>query len=282
MEYFGDGIAEEIMSSLAKSGVIQVIGRRSAFLFKGKTDDIRTIAEKLRVEVILEGSVRKSGDRLRVAAQLVRARDGINLWSETYDRNLDDILDIQHSIASEVTAALSPVLGTAGGAESSAASYTENAAAYQAYLRGIQLFRRENDEALDLARDEFHRAVQLDPRFALAHAWLARTYAMLARRAHGDMAENRALANASLDRALALAKEHARIGRDTEVELVVYPPKRSLYEALADPFGASDQSGLLSAFLGLGDRRAIQTLTAPLRVFRRGEPLAIMPNVFVR
>jgi len=85
-----------------------------------------------------------------------------------------------------------------------------------------------------------------------------------------------------LDRALALAKEHARIGRDTEVELVVYPPKRSLYDALADPFGASDQSGLLSAFLGLGDRRAIQTLTAPLRVFRRGEPLAIMPNVFVR
>ena len=85
-----------------------------------------------------------------------------------------------------------------------------------------------------------------------------------------------------LDRALALAKEHARIGRDAEVELVVYPPKRSLYESLADPFGASDQSGLLSAFLGLGDRRAIQTLTAPLRVFRRGEPLAIMPNVFVR
>jgi protease IV len=85
-----------------------------------------------------------------------------------------------------------------------------------------------------------------------------------------------------LDRALALAKEHAKIGRDTEVELVVYPPKRSLYESLANPFGASESSGLLSAFFGLGDRRALQTLTAPLRVFRRGEPLAIMPNVFVR
>jgi protease-4 len=85
-----------------------------------------------------------------------------------------------------------------------------------------------------------------------------------------------------LERALALAKEHAKIGRDTEVELVVYPPKRSLYETLADPFGASDSSGLLSSFLGLSDRRALQTLTAPLRVFRRGEPLAIMPNVFVR
>jgi protease IV len=85
-----------------------------------------------------------------------------------------------------------------------------------------------------------------------------------------------------LERALALAKEHAKIGKDTEVELVIFPPKRSLYESLADPLGASDSSGLLSAFLSLGDRRALQTLTAPLRVFRRGEPLAIMPNVFVR
>jgi protease-4 len=84
-----------------------------------------------------------------------------------------------------------------------------------------------------------------------------------------------------LDRALAVAKEHARIGRDSDIELVVYPPKRSIYESLANPFGTSERSALLSAFLGLGDRRALQTLTAPLRVFRRGEPLAIMPNVFV-
>jgi protease-4 len=84
-----------------------------------------------------------------------------------------------------------------------------------------------------------------------------------------------------LDRALVVAKEHARIGRDTEVELVVYPPKRSLYESLANPFGTTERGALLSAFLGLGDRRALQSLTAPLRVFRRGEPLAIMPNVFV-
>ncbi len=84
-----------------------------------------------------------------------------------------------------------------------------------------------------------------------------------------------------LDRALALAKEQARIGRDAEVELVVYPPKRSIYESLANPFGTSERGALLSAFLGLSDRRALQTLTAPLRAFRRGEPLAIMPNVFV-
>jgi protease IV len=85
-----------------------------------------------------------------------------------------------------------------------------------------------------------------------------------------------------LERALLLAKEHAKIGRDAEVEVVIYPPKRSLYESLANPFGSSERGALLSAFLGLGDRRALQTLTAPLRVFRRGEPLAIMPNVFVR
>jgi len=85
-----------------------------------------------------------------------------------------------------------------------------------------------------------------------------------------------------LDRALVLAKEHANINRDAEVELVVYPPRRTLYESLANPFGASDRSALLSAFLGLNERRALTSLTAPLRVFRRGEPLAIMPNVFVR
>ena len=85
-----------------------------------------------------------------------------------------------------------------------------------------------------------------------------------------------------LDRAVALAKDHAKIARDTEVELVVYPPKKSLYESLANPFGASERSAMLSAFLGIGDHRALQALTAPLRVFRRGEPLAIMPNVFVR
>ena len=85
-----------------------------------------------------------------------------------------------------------------------------------------------------------------------------------------------------LDRALALAKQRANIPQDAEVELVVYPPKRSLYEMLADPFGRSDQSGAIAAFLGLSDRRIVNTLTAPLRVFRRGEPLALMPNVFVR
>ena len=85
-----------------------------------------------------------------------------------------------------------------------------------------------------------------------------------------------------LDRALVLAKEQAKIGRDAEIELVVYPPRRSLYDSIANPFGTSDRSALLSAFLGLNERRALSTLTAPLRVFRRGEPLAIMPNVFVR
>jgi protease-4 len=85
-----------------------------------------------------------------------------------------------------------------------------------------------------------------------------------------------------LERALVLAKEHAKINRDAEVELVVYPPRRTLYESLANPFGAADRSAMLSAFLGLNERRALTSLTAPLRVFRRGEPLAIMPNVFVR
>jgi protease-4 len=100
----------------------------------------------------------------------------------------------------------------------------------------------------------------------------------------GQQAKNLGLVDelGGLDTALALAKEQAGIGRDAEVEIVVYPPKKSLYESIADPFGSMGTGETVAAFLGLGDRRALQVLAAPLRVFRRGEPLAIMPNVFVR
>ena len=110
MEYFADGIAEELMSSLSKVRGLDVIGRRSSFAFKGKADDAQSIGEKLRVATILEGSVRKEGDRIRITAQLTRTRDGVSLWAETYDRKFDDVLDIQGSIAREVVAALAPLM----------------------------------------------------------------------------------------------------------------------------------------------------------------------------
>ena len=207
MEYFADGIAEELMSSLAKVGNLRVIGRRSTFAFKGRNDDAQAIGEKLRVETILEGSVRKESGRIRISAQLTRTRDGVSLWAESYDRKLDDVLDIQGSIASEVVAALGPVVHRPPSSRVPGAydaNLTRNAEAYSAYLRGRYLAARQSDSDLPRARDEFLRAVELDPQFAMAHAWLARTYSVLARRALADIPKYRSLASAALDRALKL------------------------------------------------------------------------------
>jgi TolB-like protein/DNA-binding winged helix-turn-helix (wHTH) protein/Tfp pilus assembly protein PilF len=205
MEYFADGIAEELMYSLAKAKDLRVVGRRSAFAFKGKSEDARTIGEKLSVENILEGSVRKSGERVRISAQLVRTRDGFTLWSDSYDRKLDDVLDIQGTIARQVASALSTIVAKPGSGKMGGEEVgTGNAAAYSAYLRGRFLLRKGTDAAMFGARDEFRKAVELDPQFALAHARLAQTYAVISRRALADIAENRSLSSATLERALEL------------------------------------------------------------------------------
>ncbi len=174
MEYFTDGMAEELMNSLARGGSLRVIGRGSAFAFKGTNQDARSIGEKLKVDSILEGSVRKSGERIRISARLVRTHDGFSLWSETYDRKLDDVLDIQSAIAGEVAAALSPVVHPV-----TDEYQTRSPEAYNAYLRGIHFLRRWSAPGLLRARDELRRAVELDPQFALAHARLAEAYSRL-------------------------------------------------------------------------------------------------------
>ena len=198
MEYFADGIAEEMMNSLDRVGTLRVIGRRSAFAFKGTNEDARSIGEKLKVDSILEGSVRKAGDRIRISARLVRTRDGFSLWSQTYDRKLDDVLDIQSAIAGEVAAALSSTINPISQVQ------TKNPEAYNAFLRGLHEFRRGKFADLRRARDEFLRAVTLDPQFALAHASLASTYDRLARSGFDNIAEYRSLRAASLDRAIQL------------------------------------------------------------------------------
>jgi TolB-like protein/DNA-binding winged helix-turn-helix (wHTH) protein len=207
MEYFADGIADELVTSLAKVANLRVIGRRSAFAFKGRNEDAQSIGRMLGVANILEGSVRADGDRIRISAQLTRTHDGVGLWTRSYDRKLDDVLDIQGSIAREVVDELAPMMGKARDAKTGNgfdASLTQSAEAYRAYLRGVNLHKRWTDSARLQARDEFLRAVELDPQFAQAHAWLARTYRRSARRAIGDIAQNKALASASLDTALEL------------------------------------------------------------------------------
>lgn len=206
MEYFTDGIAEELMNSLSRVSSLRVIGRRSAFAFKGTNDDARTIGELLKVDSILEGSVRKAGERIRISARLVRTQDGFSLWSENYDRKLNDVLDIQSSIAGEVAAALSPVINPAAGSHGSPAGapVTKSPEAYNAYLRGIYQGQRLTDSNFLRARDEFRHALEIDPQFALAHARLAEAYVRLARSSLGNVAETRMLAASSLKRAVEL------------------------------------------------------------------------------
>ena len=167
-EYFSDGLAEELLDLLAKTPGLHVIARTSSFSFKGKSDDIPTIARKLNVANILQGSVRKSGNRLRVSTQLIRAWNGEEFWSETYDRELKDVFQVQDEIAGAVVAALKVSLLAAA----ANAAPTTNTESYTQFLKCTESARIATRESIESAITECQRAVDLDPNFAPAWARL--------------------------------------------------------------------------------------------------------------
>jgi len=175
-EYFSDGLSEELLNVLSKIGELKVAARTSSFHFKGKTGDIAEIARKLGVASILEGSVRQSGPKVRITAQLINAADGYHLWSETFDRELDDIFAVQDEIASSVAKALKvKLLGE--DSERLNAGGTSNAEAFQAYLQGVHQRNRGSDEAAQKnALEYFQKAIELDPEYAQAYAGLANAW----------------------------------------------------------------------------------------------------------
>ena len=158
-EYFGDGLAEEVLNALTRVSGLKVIARTSAFAFKGKHVDIRTIAEALGVSTVLEGSVRRAGSRIRVTAQLITAADGSHLWSERYDRQMTEIVDVQDDIAQALTRALALTLAPRLAAP---ARGQHSAEAYEEYLRGRQNLYRLTREAWAAAYASFERARTLD------------------------------------------------------------------------------------------------------------------------
>ena len=176
-EYFSDGMSEEFISSLSRLQDLKVIGRSSSFQFKGKTDDSKTIGEKLGVYYLLEGSVRKSADRVRIAVALVKAGDGANVWSETYDRELKDIFAVQSEIAGAVAKELKvALLGNNGQTAQLATAATpsnQNVEAYNALLQGNFYFNRRTGEDTRKAIGYYEEAIRLDPRYALAYAKLS-------------------------------------------------------------------------------------------------------------
>jgi len=170
-EYFSDGLSEQLISDLAKVSGLKVVGRSSAFQFKGKNEDLRSVGRKLGVANILEGSVRKEGDRVRITAALTKVDDGFQLWSETYDREIDHIFDAQDEIARDVTSALQLKLLNPGGAAITTNSRSTNPETYQAYLEGQYFVARGQDKAdLDSALGYAERAIKLDSGFAPAWA----------------------------------------------------------------------------------------------------------------
>lgn len=170
-EYFGDGMAEEILNSLAHLKDLKVAGRTSSFQFKGKNIDLKEVAEKLNVKTVLEGSIRKQGNRLRITAQLIDVEDGFHIWSERYDRNTDDIFDIQDEIALAITEQLKITL-LEDDVEKITKLYTQNAEAYEYYLKGRFNINRRGSSILK-GLEFFKKAIVLDPEFALAYTGYA-------------------------------------------------------------------------------------------------------------
>jgi TolB-like protein len=204
-EYFSDGLSEELIDHLTHFPDLKVIARTSSFAFKGKNEDMRSIAMKLGVANLLEGSVRKAGGELRITAQLIRALDGVHLWSETYDRKLTDIFKTQDEISATVAKALNAALNAGSSTEGQAnAKGTTNIEAYNLFLQGNFYFWRSNSGDDAKAVELLQQAVSLDPRYAVAWARLARVYAWQGLAGELTAAEAEVRARGAVQRALAI------------------------------------------------------------------------------
>jgi len=242
-EYFTDGIAEEIINALSKVQALRVASRTSAFAFKGKSEDIGEIGRKLKVATVLEGSVRKAGNKLRVTAQLVNVADGYHLWSERYDRQLEDVFAIQDEIAENIVRALRVVLSEEEKRAIEQAPTTD-IEAYDYYLRGRQFFHQFRRTGIQFARRMFERALEADPSYAPAYAGAADCCSFLymywdASKANlegADLYSRKALelapelaeAHASRGFAVSLSRQYEEARREFETAIRLNP---KLYEA---------------------------------------------------
>jgi TolB-like protein/Flp pilus assembly protein TadD len=171
-EYLSDGLSEEVINALSRIERFRVAARTSSFAYKGSNEDIRTIGQRLGVRSVLEGSVRKASDRLRVTAQLINVEDGYHLWSERYDSDMEDVFAIQDQIAQNIAAALEVVLSE-DDKRALQTARTADIQAYDYYLRGRQFFRQFRKKSLQFAKEMFTRAIEVDPDYALAHTGVA-------------------------------------------------------------------------------------------------------------
>jgi TolB-like protein/Tfp pilus assembly protein PilF len=204
-EYFSDGLTEELITNLAKLPGLKVVARSSSFQFKGKNEDLRSVGQKLGVATVLEGSVRKDGNRVRITAELIKADDGFQLWSETFDREANHIFSTQDEIARAVCDALQLKLLSEGSSATRAGSPTTNSEAYQSYLQGQYFIARGQDrEDLTKALAYAEQAIKLDPNYAPGWAQRSQVLERLARVGLIDSADGFRRARESAQKAIAL------------------------------------------------------------------------------
>jgi TolB-like protein/Flp pilus assembly protein TadD len=213
-ELLGFGIADQILSDLTRIGDLKVVARTSSFAYRGVSDDVRKIGRKLGARAILEGSVQRSGNRLRVTTQLVSAQNGYHLWSDSYDRTMEDLFAIEDEIAANVARVLNAVLREY---ERRAITKvpTREVHAMEFYLRGRRFLFQTRRRSLEFAREMFQRAIDEDPDFALAYAGIADVAALLGMyfpKAHADLEEARRAAERALELDPELAEAHAALG----------------------------------------------------------------------
>ncbi len=214
-EYFSDGLSEELLNLLAKVDGLKVAARTSSFKFRNSESDIAEIGEQLNVATVLEGSVRKSGNQARITAQLIKVDDGFHMWSETYDRNLDNIFEVQDEIARAIVDALKlPLLGH--DAQPLSTRSTDNFEAYDLYLLGRHHSRDYSTQGVERARDYYLKALEIDPAFAPAYGGLADAYIFLSDFGDLPQGESHQLARAAAEKALSIDPDspeaHAAIG----------------------------------------------------------------------
>jgi eukaryotic-like serine/threonine-protein kinase len=214
-EYFCDGMAEELINALTHIKDLRVVARTSAFAFRGEKIDVREIGKRLNVETVLEGSVRKAGDRLRITAQLINVSDGYHLWSEKFDRNLEDVFAIQDEISEAIVHNLKVKL-LEEEREAVFKRYTENLEGYNLYLKGIYFLRMYTAEGFKKATEFFQTALEKDPDYALAYAGLAEIFYAITfwgnvppREAYPKAKE---FAQKALERDDAVGEAHAALG----------------------------------------------------------------------
>jgi TolB-like protein/Tfp pilus assembly protein PilF len=215
-EYFSDGLSEEIRNQLARVSGLRVAARTSSFAFKGRHEDVREIGRRLNVATLLEGGVRRQADTVRIDVQLVSATDGFQIWSETFERRLDDVFRLQSEVASAVIAAVGQ--RSTGGEPAPSPPTPRSFDAYNLYLLGRHHFHRRTEASLTRAVDCFEQAIEHDATYALAYSGLADAYTLLSAGYYGNMPATRAVTHAlpAAQRALELepelAEAHASLG----------------------------------------------------------------------